>query len=140
MKNWFYLLSISLFFSSCNSATDGFEPLFNGDDLSGWHVYGGLESYNGWTVDNGVLLYDPNLRTETVSSNLVSDEQFTDFEISMDWMIDVMGNSGIMWGVVDDGSFDQPYKTGPEIQILDDTWDDYINQRGDINRAGALYN
>lgn len=140
MRNWVYLLSVFLVISSCSSAPDGFEPLFNGEDLEGWHVYGGHKNFNGWTVSDGVLLYDPQLRTESISASLTTDEQFTDFELSMDWMIDALGNSGVMWGVLDDGTHDHPYRTGPEIQILDDTWTDYIQQRGDINRAGALYN
>lgn len=140
MKKWLYFIVVSLIFGSCNSVPEGFEPLFNGEDLSGWHAYGGLDHYNGWVISDGVLTYDTTLREESVSTSLVTNEQFTDFELSMDWMIGEMGNSGLMWAVVDDGSYDKPYRTGPEIQILDDTWDDYVNQRGDINRAGALYN
>ena len=140
MKYLIRLLSVIVVFTSCESIPDGFEPLFNGENLTGWHSFGGLDHYNGWIVSDGVLTYDPKQRIESVSTSLVSDEQFTDFELSLDWKIGVMGNSGVMWGVIDDGSFDKPYKTGPEIQLLDDTWEDYVTQRGDLNRAGALYN
>lgn len=119
---------------------DGWTTLFNGENLDGWHIYGHGKNYNGWTVDQGVLLFDPELRTEATSANLTTDEQYTSFELSLEWMIGEHGNSGLLWGVVEDEKYEHPYLTGAEIQILDDGWTEYVTERGDINRAGSLYN
>lgn len=119
---------------------DGWENLFNGENLDGWHVYGHGTDYNGWYVDGGVLVFDPEQRTEAFSANLTTDKQYTSFELSLDWMISEHGNSGLMWGVVESEKFEHPYLTGAEIQILDDGWTEYVTERGDINRAGSLYN
>ena len=145
MKNLHTILGFSLALFVLNgcepSSSEEWVELFNGEDLKGWHIYlGGEEDYNGWYVDNGVLVFDPESRTSAKSSNLVTNNQYTNFELSMDWMISKNGNSGIFWAVVEDEKFEYPYLTGPEVQILDDGWTEYIDERGDINRAGSLYN
>jgi hypothetical protein len=130
----FYLLLVR-----CSPSKEGWIELFNGENLDGWHIYGAGNSYDGWYVENGVLTFDYKLRTNSSSSNLVTDSKYTNFELSLDWNISDQGNSGVFWGVIEDEQFDHPYQTGPEIQILDDNWLEYIEVRGDINRAGSLY-
>ena len=139
MKNISILLLIvsSL---SCSSDREGWVELFNGENLEGWHSYNAGKNFNGWYVDQSVLVFDPASRTEARSSNLMSDKQYTNFEIAFDWMISDHGNSGFFWGVVEDKKYEHPYLTGAEIQILDDGWTEYVQERGDINRAGSLYN
>ena len=135
----FGLLFLSTLFIGCSFQTD-WKPLFNGKDLQGWHIYGAGDDFDGWFVDQGVLVLDPSKRKRARNSNLVSDLKFKDFELSLDWMISDNGNSGIFWGVKEDTSlYEHPYQTGPEIQILDDNYQEYIDQRGDINRASSLY-
>jgi hypothetical protein len=135
----FGILLMSCFFLSCSSERN-WQPLFNGENLEGWHVYGAGQDYDGWYIDKGVLVLDPSKRTKARNSNLITDAEFTDFELSLDWMISENGNSGIFWGVLEDTSlYEHPYQTGPEIQILDDNYQEYIDQRGDINRASSLY-
>lgn len=124
---------------SCQQENDWI-TLFNGENLDGWHIYGDGKNYNGWYVDNGVLVFDPAERTEAKSANLMTDQQYSNFELSLDWMISEHGNSGLMWGVVESDEYEHPYQTGAEIQILDDGWTEYVTERGDINRAGSLYN
>jgi hypothetical protein len=132
------ILSFSFLLASC-SADEGWVDLFNGENLNGWHVYGGAKDFNGWDVQGGVLLFDPLQRTAAQSANLMTDQQYSNFELSLEWMIGENGNSGLFWGVVEDKKYEHPYQTGAEIQILDDNWTAYIEERGDINRAGSLY-
>ena len=42
--------------------------------------------------------------------------------------------------MVEDKEYDHPYQTGPEIQILDDGYNEYIKERGNIQRAGSIFN
>ena len=73
--------------------------LFNGSDLSGWHVVGGE---NNWVVENGVL------RNLKPGGNLISDRLFDDFQLHVEFRLPERGNSGV-------------YLRGRyEIQILDD--------------------
>lgn len=123
----------------CSPSKDGWIDLFNNKNLEGWHSYGAGDSYNGWHVENEVLIFDYELRTESKSTSLVTDNKYTNFELSLEWKISLHGNSGVFWGVVENEQFEHPYQTGPEIQILDDNWKEYIEVRGDKNRAGSLY-
>lgn len=137
LKSTFFILIVLS--TSCQS-DEGWTPLFNGENMDGWHVYGGDENFNGWYVEGDVLVFDPAQRSEAKSSNIITDTQYENFELSLDWMISENGNSGLFWAVVESDAYEQPYHTGPEIQILDDGWTEYVEERGDINRAGSLYN
>jgi hypothetical protein len=60
--------------------------LFNGTDLSGWHVLGGT---NRWQGANGVL------RNTQAGGNLVTHRSFTDFKLHVEFRYPKGGNSGI---------------------------------------------
>lgn len=124
----------------CNN-DQGWTYLFNGVDLKGWHIYHkGKQNYNGWYVSDGVLVFDPERRTVATNADLVTDGQFTSFELDLEWMISEKGNSGVFWGVIEDDQYAYTYQTGPEVQVLDDNWTEYIEERGNIQRAGSLFN
>lgn len=124
----------------CGAPESNWVDLFNGEDLEGWHTYGKGKVYDGWYVENEELRFDFSRKEATGSSYLVTDEVYTNFELSLEWNISEQGNSGVFWGVLEDEKYAYPYITGPEIQILDDNWTEYVEGRGDINRAGSLYN
>lgn len=60
--------------------------LFNGKDLSGWHVDG---EKNQWVVKDGVLTSPES------GSNLISDETFQDFKLHAEFRFPEGSNSGI---------------------------------------------
>jgi hypothetical protein len=73
--------------------------LFNGTDLSGWHVVGGE---NNWVVEDGIL------KCLKPGGNLISTRLFDDFKLHVEFRLPERGNSGV-------------YLRGRyEIQILDD--------------------
>ena len=107
-------------------------PLFNGKDLSGWKGLVGNpvsrskmapeelataqakadESMREhWAVEDGVIVFDGK------GDNLVTVEDFEDFELWVDWKIELRGDSGIY------------LRGSPQVQI----WDDKIG-------SGGLYN
>lgn len=135
---WFFALTLCLL--SCSQEGSNWTDLFNGENLSGWHIYGNNENANTWYTDGEVLVFDPALRKSAATANLVTDKAYSDFELSLDWMISEKGNSGLFWGVVEDSKYEHPYQTGPEIQMLDDNWTEYIEERGNIQRAGSIFN
>ena len=139
MKNLIYAL-VGLVLVACDTSGNEWVDLFNGENLDGWHTYGKGKEYNGWSVENGVLVFTPGPGTELGANNLVTDGVYTNFELSLEWMISERGNAGLFWSVVEEDQYERAYLTGPEIQILDDKWEEYIAERGDITRAGALYN
>jgi hypothetical protein len=52
-------------------------------------------------------------------ADVTTDRMFTDFEIRIEWTTN-RGNSGLLYGVIEDERYDAPWKTGHEYQFLDD--------------------
>jgi glucose/arabinose dehydrogenase len=104
----------------------GWRPLFDGKTTDGWRNYRRETIHPGWKVVDGALTM-----TAPGSGDIVSDEVFDWFELSIDYRIAPGGNSGIMFHVTEDAP--APWMSGPEVQVLD-------NARGaDPQRAGWLY-
>jgi len=113
--------------------------LFDGTNFDGWHMYNGGEVTEPWKIEDGAMvLYPPEERPEGANYNLVTDEEFTDFVLTMDWKIAEGGNSGFFWGVKEGEEYGQPYVTGPEIQVLDDERHPDA-KNGEDRLAGSLY-
>ncbi len=89
-------------------AEEGFVPLFNGKDLTGWHVMGSPS----WKVEDGILVC-----TGEGGGWLRSDKQYENFVLRLEFRISKGGNSGIFIRSALEGN---PAFTGMEIQILDD--------------------
>ena len=125
MKKRFFFtwsfLAVAVFFLGCQTDRTQWEVLTIDENLSGWHIFQDDGSKSGWKVVDAVLIFDKvsGLESGDADSSLLSDKQYTNFEISFDWKIEKGGNSGFMWGVNEDKSYKFPYQTGPEIQIID---------------------
>jgi len=90
----------------------GWLDLFNGKDLVGWKTMG----VNGWTVENGVLF--GKTTTAAGSGWLMSDREFGDFELELEYKLGPGSNSGIFLRAWPEG--DVSGKEFREIQLLDD--------------------
>jgi len=93
-------------------AADGFTPLFNGRDLAGWRGYKMTTPPAGWSVVNGEIT-----RT-TGGGDLITESDYANFELRLDWKIGPGGNSGIFYRGTEE--FEAIYWSAPEMQILDD--------------------
>jgi hypothetical protein len=126
-----------------NQAPDGFTALFNGQDLSGWH---GLAHFDPrklaemtaeevaskraadmedvqqhWTVENGELVNDG------FGVYLTTDEEFTDYELWIDYKTVPLADSGIY------------LKGNPQVQIWDSTEEKKFGIGADKG-SGGLWN
>ena len=124
-KNILYLKTasvVSILFlctqlNGCSTETSPkWEYIFDGETFNGWHVYNTESIGNEWSINNGELIFTNN---EEYGQDLVTDKEYTNFELSIEWNISENGNSGILYGVKELDEFDAPFKTGPEIQVLD---------------------
>ena len=107
--------------------------LFDGKSTNGWHSY--LKSGPGaWRVVDGVLQLDPSAPGQ---GDLITDNEYENYDLKLEWKISEGGNSGIIFGVHEDPSFDATYLTGIEMQILDDAKAE--DNKLATHRAGALY-
>ena len=103
--------------------------LFDGkmvDTFRGWRSEGMPE---GWHVVDGTLA------KEGVVDDLVTKEQFGNFELEIDWKIGKEGNSGVFYRATRE--YDHIYWSGPEYQLLDDA--NAPDGRSRLTAAGAAY-
>lgn len=112
---------------------EGWKLLFDGQSLKGWRTYQNQPN-NSWRVENGTLHCLPFDSAEQ-RADLVTIDQYENFELQFDWKIGYQGNSGVMFRVSED--FDQPYLTGPEYQLLDDIG--YPGESKDVHKTGANF-
>ena len=119
---------------------EGFVPMFNGKDLSGWK---GLvenpikrakmtatelaekqkaadeQMRKDWRVENGVLVFEG-----AGYNNLVSQKMYDDFEMVVDWRMEAKGDGGVY------------LRGSPQVQ----TWDTSRRDAGAPVGSGGLYN
>jgi len=112
--------------------------LFDGTNTDGWRVFNGSEFPQNWIIENGTLKC---LGTAAIVENggdlVFADKEFENFELTLEWKISKMGNSGIFYHVKEGKEYHAPYQTGPEYQILDDA--SFPEDHNDTERAGADY-
>ena len=104
---------------------EGWELLFNGQDLSEWRNYNDTVLSNGWTAVNGCIQASGEGADE--SGYIVTKRKFADFELSWDWKLTHGGNSGMLYHVVESPVFAVPYVTGPEYQLIDNEGWEEVN-------------
>ncbi|WP_300436365.1 DUF1080 domain-containing protein [Christiangramia sp.] len=114
------------------------QELFNGKNLEGWKAFNSDSISNQWQVQDGAIAFKPSEGERKGTENLITKEEFENFELSLEWKISEGGNSGIMWAVQESEKYNEPYLTGPEIQVLDN--EKHPDAKNGLNRtAGALY-
>ncbi len=107
----------------------GFVALFDGETLNGWRGYQKEVAGSGWAVENGCLA------RVGMGGDIISDSQYGDFELRLDWRISEAGNSGIF--IRGDESRSSIHQTGYEMQVLDNVG--HSDNENPTHRAGAYY-
>jgi len=112
--------------------------LFDGKDLSGWRTYGETSAGDTWIVEDGALVLDVDENTETMTGgDLITEGQYENFELELEWKISEGGNSGVFFGVQEIDGQNVAYETGIEMQILDD--DRHADGQNPETSAGSGY-
>ena len=96
--------------------TEGWKLLFNGENMEGWRTYKGHEN-DSWEVVDGTL-HCKSDEAAKKRADILTTDQYADFELSFDWKIAPGDNSGVIYRATEE--FDQPYLSGPEYQVIDD--------------------
>jgi hypothetical protein len=146
-KILFYLILILLIiFSGCNKTDnilspsereEGWELLFDGKTLEGWHDYLGDTVKGPWLVEKGCLT---GLGKGSDSLGyLISDKEYESFMLTFDWKLAKEGNSGVFYHVDERPVFRVPYATGPEYQVIDEIGILKKRNLKELNRVGANY-
>jgi hypothetical protein len=70
---------------------DGWRLLFDGASLDGWREYQGNAVPAAWTVVDG------EIRKNVPTNDIVTRDQFGDFELTFDWKVATGGNAGLFY-------------------------------------------
>ncbi|HYK56929.1 MAG TPA: DUF1080 domain-containing protein [Flavisolibacter sp.] len=119
--------------------------LFDGKTTTGWHTYGKTTIGKAWKVEDNALRLDAASKKEWQTAeggDIISDEEFDNFHLKLDWKISPKGNSGIIFFINEDPKYQYPWQTGPEMQVLDNgspTQPGHDDAKLYTHRAGDLY-
>ena len=110
---------------------DGWKLLFDGKTTTAWQAIGKSDfPAKGWVVRDGLLVHE----ARAGGGDIVTREQFTDFELAWEWRIAPAGNSGLKYNLL------APNKgVGCEYQLLDDAKHPDATQHGKTRQTGGLY-
>ena len=107
----------------------GWRPLFDGTNTSAWRGYKSQTFPAGWRIVDGVLT-----KTGEVG-DLITRDQFGNFQLALDWKLSAKGNAGIFYRGTEE--YDHIYWSAPEYQLLDDAAHEDAKNR--LTAAGANY-
>jgi hypothetical protein len=116
---------------------DGWKLLFDGKTTNGWHTFNKKTLGTAWKVQDGAVMMDKTVKDKEQRGDMVTDKEYQDYELSLEWKIDSCGNSGVIFNVVEDAKYFATYLTGPEMQVLDNVC--HPDAKIDKHRAGDLY-
>ncbi|MFZ5519057.1 MAG: 3-keto-disaccharide hydrolase [Candidatus Zhuqueibacterota bacterium] len=128
----FFLLIIVL--SSCGQKTahDNWTILFDGNSTDAWRAFH-RDTFptEGWKIEDGAL--------KTIvggdAVDIITKDQFSNFELELEWKVSPGGNSGIFFGVSEQDN--SVWQSGVEMQVLDDNL--HHDGQNPKTSAGSLY-
>ncbi len=114
-----------------DSTQSVWHSLFDGHTADQWRAYRGDRLPAGWQVVEGALT------RVAPAGDIVSREEYRDFELALEWKVQQGGNSGIMYRVAERPELETVWQSGPEYQVLDDAG--HPDGRRPETSAGACY-
>jgi hypothetical protein len=103
---------------SSKETADGWKLLFDGKTSQGWRGFKMDKMPADWSVIDGCLVTQGIGGGET-ANDIITVNQYEDFDLYLEWAISPGGNSGIFFHVLE-GDYPSTYATGPEYQLIDD--------------------
>ena len=123
-----------------NEIKEGWELLFDGKTMDSFRNFKKETIGSSWVIEDEAI----HLKAERSNGkwkvddggDIITKEQYKDFDLKLEWKIGNCGNSGIFFNV-HEGDFGVSFETGVEMQILDNTC--HPDARYPQHRAGDLY-
>jgi hypothetical protein len=117
--------------ASPREAPGEWRSLFDGKTTAGWRGFLAKQIPDGWKAVDGALT-----RVDK-AGDIVTVDEFADFELTLDWKIAKGANSGIFYRVVENQEDESMWMVAPEYQIIDDKG--YPQKLKDTQHTGANY-
>lgn len=114
---------------------EGWQLLFDGKTTNGWHKFNDGKINGGWIVEDGELVALG--KGGDIGGDVVSDNDYANFDLKLEWKVSLGGNSGIFYHVKEGKEYKALYNTGPEYQLIDDIG--FPHKLEDWQKTGANY-
>jgi len=120
----------------------GCKLLFDGKTTKGWRNFKKQTIGSAWKVADGAIMLDAQKKPDggwqaVDGGDIVTDGEYENYELRLEWKIAPCGNSGVIYNVVESDKYDYVWQTGPEMQVLDNTC--HPDALIEKHRAGDLY-
>ncbi len=117
------------------TAKQKWQVLFNGKSTEAWRGFR-RDSFPSkcWNEERGELKTIKDC-DKADRIDIITKDTYQDFELELEWRISPGSNSGIIYLVSENE--DESWKSGPEMQVLDD--DKHPDGKNPKTSAGALY-
>ncbi len=120
----------------------GWKLLFDGKTTAGWRNFKKQTIGSSWIVRDNALSLDAKRKDDggwqaADGGDIITDGQYENYELQLEWKIGACGNSGIIYNVVESDDYDYVWQTGPEMQVLDNSC--HPDAKIEKHRAGDLY-
>ncbi len=107
----------------------GWRSLFDGTSTAAWRGYKQQTVPAGWRIVDGVLT-----KTGPVD-DIITRDQFGNFQLAFDWKLSPGGNAGVFYRGTEE--YDHIYWSAPEYQLLDDAG--HPDGKSRLTAAGSDY-
>lgn len=107
----------------------GWKLLFDGKTTAGWRAYNADTMPSGWQAVDGILT------RVSAAADIITKDQYGDFELTLDWKLGPGGNSGLFYRAVE--GLDWIYNGAPEYALLDDAG--HNDGKREITSAGSVH-
>jgi len=108
--------------------SEGWRLLFDGKTTAGWRGFRQPAMHGGWQVIDGVLTRIAE------GGDIITVDEFGDFELTLQWSVPPNGNSGVLYRVTEDT--DVIWHHAPEYQVIDNAYQPGLKP---AQHAGANY-
>jgi len=140
MKSLVFVIGFSLLLAGCHSGKmklseaekkAGWKFLFDGNTFDGWRSFRKDTVPDGWVITKEGEMYF----TGAGKGDIMTTDEFDNFELRLEWKISPGGNSGIFFHVSENR--DYSWQTGPEMQVLDNKG--HKDGKNPLTSAGSNY-
>jgi hypothetical protein len=107
----------------------GWRSLFDGTSTAQWRGYKEQAMPAGWRIVDGILTKSGPV------PDIISKDQYGNFELAFDWKLSPAGNAGVFYRGTEE--YDHPYWSAPEYQLLDDAG--HPDGKSRLTSAGSDY-
>lgn len=110
---------------------DGWQLLFDGKSMEHWRNFKKAELSPQWIVKDGAMVKTKG------GGDIITREQYENFDLKLEWKIAEAGNSGIFILANETAADRKIYSRAPEIQLLDN--ERHADNKPASHRSGSLY-